>query len=434
MNELLPLITANRRNVPEIAAEIRGRIADNGVVEDRAAAIIAKVRGQGDRALLRYSRELDHAEIDGKLRVEDEEVRSAVRRVDTKLADAMRFSLTRIRRTQGQLLRRLSFSYVANGFVIRSEPRPIRSVGCYVPGGRASYASTVLMTAGVAKLAGVKRVVLCTPPNSQGKVNDAILAAAAICGVDEVYRIGGAQSIAALAYGTESIAPVDKVVGPGGIYVAVAKKLVSQDVPIDFFAGPTELVIVADSTTDPKLVAWDLVGQAEHGEDTLCCLVTWDKGLAERVRAEVAVISRQAERKEFVRGALEGGFTALCSDRETALELVNAVAPEHLEIVVKDPRNFSRGVENAGLVLLGKYTPCAASDYCIGTDHVIPTQGSAALRGGLSVLDFLKLNWTAEGTKAGLKATLPSLEALALSEGLSNHYRSVQARFRKRER
>ena len=431
MNELLPLITANNQNSRRVAARIRGRTRDTAKIEKSVEEIVSNVRLEGDRALFRYSRLLDRAEIGGRLRVGEDDFREAVKRIDGKLSDALRLSLGRIRRTQGQLLRRLSYAYVANGFVIRSAPKPIRSVGCYVPGGRASYASTVLMTAGVAKLAGVKRVVLCTPPDGEGKVNDAILAAARMCGVDEVYRIGGAQSIAALGYGTQTIDRVDKIVGPGGIYVSVAKRLISRDVQIDFFAGPTELVVVGDATTDPRLAAWDLVGQAEHGEDTLCGLVTWDDGLAERVRAEVVKISKDVQRGEFVREALAGGFTALCSDGEAALDLVNALAPEHLEIMLKDPRVFSNRVENAGLVLLGKYAPCAASDYCIGTDHVIPTQGFAALRAGLSVLDFLKLSWTVEGTREGLKASLAPLEALSKSEGLPNHYESARARFRR---
>ena len=233
MNELLPLIAVSQGNSESVADRIRDCTRDVAAVEERVEEIVAKVRAQGDRALLLYSRELDHANIGGELRVGDDEVKMAARRIDQRLSDAMRFSLGRIRRTQGQLLRRLSYSYVANGFVIRSAPRPIQSVGCYVPGGRASYASTVLMTAGVAKLAGVKRIALCTPPNSDGRVSDAILAAADICGVDEVYRIGGAQSIAALGYGTETIPRVDKIVGPGGIYVSVAKRQISRDVPID---------------------------------------------------------------------------------------------------------------------------------------------------------------------------------------------------------
>ena len=283
---------------------------------------------------------------------------------------------------------------------MRTVPEALASVGCYIPGGRAAYASTVLMTAGVAKLAGVKRVVVCYPPDPQGRVNAAILAAADICGVDEIYRVGGAQSVAAMAYGTESIAKVGKIVGPGGIYVSVAKKLVSSDVPIDFFAGPTELVVMGDGSTDPRMAAWDLVGQAEHGEDTLCGLVTWNRELAEEVAARLRP-SRRAPRGRFVREALERGFTALCADRETACSLVNSVAPEHLELLVDDPGEMSEMVENAGLMLKGKYAPCAASDYCIGTDHVIPTLGYAKVRSGLSALDFVKLNWSVEGTKGG---------------------------------
>lgn len=431
MNELLPPIEVDRSNFRSVAAEIRGRMPDLAGVEKTADEIIRKVRSEGDAALFRYSRELDRAEIRGRLRVEDDEIRQATRRINVELADAMRFSLDRIRKTQSQLLRRLTYTYVANGFVVRSAPRPIQSVGCYAPGGRASYASSVLMTAGLAELAGVKRIVLCTPPESDGRVSDAILAAAETCGVDEVYRIGGAQSIAALGYGTETIAKVDKIVGPGGVYVSVAKKLVSRDVPTDFFAGPTEIVVVGDETSDPRLAAWDLVGQAEHGEDTLCCLVTWDRRLAEKVRREVSRISKDAERGEFVRAALGSGTTAICNDAEVALDLVNAIGPEHLEIMLKDPRNFSEGIQNAGLVLIGKYAPCAASDYCIGTDHVIPTRGYASQRAGLSALDFVKLNWSVEGTKDGLQSSLPSLEALARSEGFPNHFRSARARFQR---
>jgi len=305
-------------------------------------------------------------------------------------------------------------------------------VGCYIPGGRAAYASTVLMTAGVAKMAGVRRVVVCTPPDRDGTVNDAILAAASLCGVDEVYRVGGAQSVAALAYGTESVPRVAKIVGPGGLYASVAKRLVSVDVPIDFFAGPTEVVVVGDGTTDARLAAWDLVGQAEHGQDSMCGLITWDAGLAREVRTQVAeILSAGVEREEFVRGALARGFTVVCRDAEEAAGIVNALAPEHVELMMEDAKGFSAMVENAGLVLCGRYAPCAASDYCVGTDHVIPTEGYAAVRSGLSVLDFVRLNWAVEGTRDGLRAVLPPLRQLAGAEGLPNHYRSVEARFRR---
>ena len=231
--------------------------------------------------------------------------------------------------------------------------------------------------------------------------------------------------------GPESVPKVSKIVGPGGLYVSVAKRLVSRDVQIDFFAGPTEIVVVGDGTTDPGAAAWDLVGQAEHGQDSLCGLITWDAGLARKVRELVARISSGVEREEHVRGALARGFTLICPDRESAAEMVNALAPEHLELMMDDPRAFSAGIENAGLILSGKYAPCAASDYCVGTDHVIPTEGYASVRSSLSVLDFVKLNWVVEGTREGLKSVLPSLRQLAGAEGLPNHYRSVESRFKR---
>ena len=362
---------------------------------------------------------------------------AATGRVSAELLDAMRFALKRIRRTQGQLLSRLPFTYVADGYAIRCVVRPLDSVGCYIPGGRAAYASTVLMTAGVAKLAGVKRVVVCTPPSrgnggDAGKVSDAILAAAKLCGVDTVYRVGGAQSIAALAYGTKSIPRVSKIVGPGGLYVSAAKKIVSSEVPIDFLAGPTEMVVVGDKGTDPRLAAWDLMAQAEHGEDSVCGLVTWDERLAREVRKEVERISPTLERKGFVRGCLSRGFAALCKDRATAIELVNSLAPEHLELMVDGAVEMADLISNAGLVLIGPYAPGAASDYSIGTDHVLPTEGVARFRSGLTALDFVKVGWVVGGTREGLKMLLPSLKELATAEGLPNHFLSAQARFRKR--
>ncbi len=431
MNQLLPPVRVEKGDYAGAAARIRGRARDTPSVEGAARKIIARVRRDGDAALRELTLELDHAKTTGSLRVGEEEMERALERVERRLRDSLEFSLTRLRKTQGQLLRRLSYSYVSDGFVTRTVARGLPSVGCYVPGGRAAYASTVLMTAGVAKLAGVRRVAVCTPPRPDGTVNEAILAAARLCGVDEVYRVGGAQAIAALAYGTESIPKVSKIVGPGGLFVSVAKKIVSNDVQIDFFAGPTEIVVVGDGTTDPRVAAWDLVGQAEHGEDTLCGLITWDPRLAERVRKEVTGIVPGVERKQYVRGALAHGFAVVCADRDAAAEMVNALAPEHVELMMDDPRDFADMVENAGLVLSGRYAPCAASDYCVGTDHVIPTEGYAADRASLSVLDFVKVTWVVEGTRRGLRTILPALESLAKAEGLPNHYRSVESRFRR---
>src|SRR5208283_4246030 len=249
MSDLLPLVEMEGQDTPTLAAKLRVRVRDQTHVEQEALKIVERVRRGGDGTLRELTREFDHATI-GEIMVDDSEVRAALCEVDPELVRALKFSLNRIRKTQSQLLKRLSYSYVSDGFVIRTVPKALASVGCYVPGGRASYASSVLMTAGVAKLAGVRRVIVCSPPSPEGNVNPAILAAAGICGVDEVYRVGGAQSIAAMAYGTESIQRVEKVVGPGGLYASVAKRLVSRDVPVDFFAGPTELVVVGDDSTD----------------------------------------------------------------------------------------------------------------------------------------------------------------------------------------
>jgi histidinol dehydrogenase len=438
-SELLPLVRVEKKtDAKRIAKRMRERPDGLPVAIRGAERIVRTVKAKGDAALLRYSKELDSLTLSaGELKVSKEEIGAAAERVSPDLLDAMRFALKRIQRTQGQLLSRLPFSYVADGFVIRCVVRPLDSVGCYIPGGRASYSSTVLMTAGVAKLAGVKRVVLCTPPSrgkngDGGKIGDAILAAAKLCGVDEVYRIGGAQSIAALAYGTKSIPKVSKIVGPGGLYVSAAKKIVSADVPIDFLAGPTEMVVVGDGTADARLAAWDLMAQAEHGEDSICGLVTWDERLAREVRREVEKVSPTLQRKDYVRGCLRRGFTALCKDRETAIDFVNSLAPEHLELMVDDAEAMAGSIFNAGLILTGRYAPGAASDYVIGTDHVLPTEGVARLRAGLTALDFVKVSWVVEGTKRGLKAMLPSLKELAMAEGLPNHFLSAQSRFRKR--
>jgi histidinol dehydrogenase len=430
MSELLPLIRAT--NTKQAASKIRGRRQGIAPILKSAERIVRTTKEGGDRALCRYSEEIDRVKLSPKdLRVGRKEISDAVARVDPKLLDAMGFALKRIRRTQGQLLERIPFSYVSEGFVIRSTVRPLDSVGCYVPGGRASYASTVLMTAGVAKLAGVRRVVVCTPPSKDGRVGDAILAAADLCGVDEVYRVGGAQAVAALAYGTETIKKVSKIVGPGGVYVSAAKKLVSVDVPIDFVAGPTELVVVGDSKTDARLAAWDLMGQAEHGKDSVCGLVTWDKGLAGDVRAFVERTVPTLERRDHVEGCLRNGFVALCRDRDAAVGLVNELAPEHLELLVEDAGEMAKKVENAGLVLVGPFAPAAASDYAVGTDHVLPTEGVATQRAGLTSLDFVKVSWVVEGTKAGLRSVLPAIKELANAEGLPNHYLSVRSRFRR---
>jgi len=432
MSALLSPVHVTRSNFQQVASMIRGQVRNFSKSESLARRIVSEVRRKGDRAVLTYTRRFDGVGLQhNHLRISPDEIERSVERVSDEVRSALRVSLSRLEAVQKQLVERISYSSARNGFVVRAAPKPLSSVGCYIPGGRAAYASTMLMTAGLAKLAGVRRIVVCTPPDSRGMVNAAILAAARLCGVHEVYRIGGAQAIAALAYGTRTIPRVEKIVGPGGFYVALAKKIVSGDVAIDFFAGPTELIVVADERTDPKIAAWDLIAQAEHGEDTVCGLVTWSEDTAEKVRAEITRLVPRVSRRNFVVASLRQGFSAICSDRESACAFVNAFAPEHLELLVDGAGEVAEMIQAAGLTLLGSYAPCAASDYCVGTSHVLPTGGFASVRGGLSILDFVKLVWTVEGSREGLQSVLKPLRVLASSEGLRNHYLSAESRFGK---
>ncbi|MDG6929063.1 MAG: histidinol dehydrogenase [Nitrososphaerota archaeon] len=423
MTGLLPSVGIRGDEAERAAAGIRKvRHAD---VERAVAAIIDSVRREGDAALLRYEKSFDGADLP-RLRVADEELSGAS--ASPELAAALRFSLERLKLVQGRLLQAVTLSVAGDGFEVGVSPSPLPSVGCYVPGGRASYASTVLMTAGVAKMAGVGRVVVCSPPGKDGRVGKAVLAAARLCGVDEVYAVGGAQAVAALAYGTEEIKKVAKIVGPGGLYPSVAKRAVAGDVLTDFFAGPTEIVVVAEEGSDAKRAAWDLVGQAEHGEETLCGLVTDSEGFAGEVRAEMEALLPRIERRDYVTGALRAGFAAVYGDAGDACRFVEALAPEHLEILSSEDY-FAPRIRSAGLKLLGPDSPCAASDYCMGTDHVIPTGGQAAARGPLSVLDFVKMDWSLSCSREGLGRALGGLKSLAYWEGLPNHYLSVASRF-----
>ena len=430
MSQFLGSLIVPKNRARERASRVRARSEATSEVEERVHEIVRSVKSEGDGAVRRYSLLFDRVDLAGKpLRVSSQEIRAAVRRTDPQFLKSMEDASARLRTVQGLLMKRMKLSISHNGFSIDVSPVPLDSVGCYVPGGRAKYASTVLMTAGVAKLAGVKRVVVCSPPARGGRIDDAVLSAASYCEVDEVYRVGGAQAMAALAYGTETIRKVEKVVGPGGRYPTIAKSILSADVDTDFVAGPTELVVVADEGVDPELVAWDLIGQAEHGDETMCGLVALSPRVADGVRRELERITPRVSRRETVEAALRNGFAALCSDETTAAEFVNALAPEHLEILTAKPERFAARVSGAGLKLLGPHSPCAATDYIVGTDHVIPTGGFARRRGGLSVLDFVKLDWSVRGSPSGLKRILPSLASLAIEEGFENHYRSVASRF-----
>jgi len=313
--------------------------------------------------------------------------------------------------------------------VLKQSFVPIPSVGCYIPGGQAKYPSSAIMSVVPAAIAGVKRIVVISPPGRDGKIDPLTIAAAKRCGATEIYKVGGAQAIGALAYGTKSIPKVDKIVGPGGKFVSIAKAIVSEQTSIDMIAGPTELGIMADASSDPELVALDLISQAEHSKDTMCFVITQSKAMAKQIQRSVEKLIPGTERRSIIRESLsKNGFIAVCKNENEMIELANKIAPEHLELMVKNAKSLSKKITGAGLLLIGKDTPSAATDYLLGTNHILPTNGFGRTRGGLSVLDFLKLQTVIESKKSGLRKISKSLKVLTDAEDLPNHYRAVKRR------
>ena len=400
----------------------------------KTKSIMDDVAKNGDSAVIDYTEKLDGVRLNS-LRVTNEEIMQAYNKVTKRQIQSIKMMKERLLSSEMVLLRHLQgIAFSSKGVRIHRFVQPIPSVGCYIPGGKARYPSTAVMCAIPAKVAGVERIVAISPPLKDGTVDPLTLVAADICGVDEFYKVGGAQGIAALTFGTSTINKVSKIVGPGGIFVTIAKILASRKVSIDMIAGPTELLVYADSNADPKLVALDLISQAEHSHDTFCGLVTTYKQFAVRVANSIESILEKniIARSEIVKKSLEeNGFIAICKDEGTAIEFVNEVASEHLEIIAKNARFISKKITSSGLVLIGKYTPSSASDYCLGSNHVLPTMGFAKSRGSLSVLDFIKIVNTVQSTKLGLKRVESAIKELAMAEGLVNHYEAVRQRMEK---
>ncbi len=397
----------------------------------KVASIMDDVVERGDVAITEYTEKLDGVRLNS-LKVTEEEFEKAHSMVTKKQIQAINVIKTRLMKSEVSVMNNLKrITILSDGIKVHRLIQAIPSVGCYIPGGKARYASTMVMCAVPARVAGVKRIVAISPPLKDGTVDPLTLVAARICGVKEFYKIGGVQGITALAYGTPTIERVSKIVGPGGMFVTAAKFLASRKVSIDMVAGPTELLIYADSDSDPKLIALDLISQAEHSYDTFCGLVTASKQLARRVSSEINSIlkANNIPRADIVRKSLEkNGFTAICKDQSTAVEFVNEIAPEHLQLVCKNARAISKEITSSGLVLIGKYTPSSASDYCFGSNHILPTLGFGRSRGSLSVLDFLKLVSNIEATKSGLEKVQHNIREMASAEGLINHYLAVQER------
>ena len=394
--------------------------------------IINKVRTDGDAALLHFTSKYDGVDIsDLGITVNREDIDKAYEYVSSDFIEAVEKCMERLELFEKRLRDTLEFEYKdPAGVIIKHMVKPLSSVGCYVPAGKASYPSTVIMNCVPARVAGVRNIAICSPPMEDGSISPSILVASDIVGVDKIYRVGGAQAIAALAYGTETVEKVDKIIGPGNIFVSIAKTLVSTVVSIDFFAGPTELLILADEYADPEEIALDLVSQAEHDSSSIVGLVTLSRETAEDV---LTILRRYIEnplyRKPVVLKSLARGFIAY-GDLNACIEFVNAFAPEHLQIMMKNPKDIVPHIENAGTILLGRYTPTSLSDYCLGTNHVLPTMGMARWASGLSVVDFLRLIRVAEADLNYIKTYGVYAMRLAEEEKLINHGRAIEVRFR----
>lgn len=380
-------------------------------------SILNDVRKNGDSAVKKYEQKFN-GKSTSQLRVSAKEIKEARSKISREEVTALQTMLVRLSNSSPKIQIRGSRKFV-----------PIPSVGCYIPGGQARYPSSVVMSVIPAKIAGVKRIVIVSPPDRDGKIDPLTIVAAKKCGVTEIYKVGGAQAIGALAYGTKSIPKVDKIVGPGGKFVSIAKSLVSDQTAIDMVAGPTELGIIADASSDPELVALDLISQAEHSRDTMCFVITQSKTVAKQIQKSIEKLIPGTERSSIIKESIsKNGFIAVCKNQNEMVELANKIAPEHMELMVKNARSFSKKITGAGLLLIGKNTPSAASDYLLGTNHILPTNGFGRTRGGLSVLDFLKLQTVVESKKSGLRTILKSLKAITDAEDLPNHYKAVKRR------
>ena len=408
--------------------EIFARTEPTVNVTEIVTGIIQDVRTRGDAALLEYTKKFDKAELTS-LQVTEEEFREALASFDPELKRVMQRAAANISKFHSRQKRNSFILNDEDGIVMGQKVIPIDRAGLYVPGGTAAYPSTVLMDALPAKIAGVKEVVMVTPPNADGKINPAILAAARIAGVDKIFKVGGAQAIAALAYGTESIPRVDKIVGPGNAFVAEAKRQVYGQVAIDMIAGPSEILIVSDGKTNPRHAAADLLSQAEHDKLASAVLVTDSMELAKAVQAELEIQIPQLERAEIARASIDNNGKIIVADNlNKAIEIANEIAPEHLELCVEQPFDYLSKVRHAGSVFLGRNCPEALGDYLAGPNHTLPTSGTARFSSPLSVDDFVKKMQYTYYTRDALAAVAEDVARFARAEGLTGHARSALIR------
>ena len=409
--------------------EIFSRCEGLSKVDDIVTDIINNVKANGDKALFEYEEKFDKVSLTS-LEVTKEEIEEALTLVDAKFIDVLKLAKKNISEYHINQLRKGFEIKKDNGVVMGQKITPVAKAGLYVPGGKAAYPSTVLMDSIPAKIAGVKQVVIVTPPNKEGKINPVILAAAYVAGVDKIYKLGGAQAIAALAYGTETIEKVDKIVGPGNAFVAEAKKQVYGKVSIDMIAGPSEILVVSDGKSNPKYVAADMLSQAEHDQMAQAVLVTDSMDLAKAVQKEIDEQLTKLDREDIARVSIDtNGKIIVANDLKTVVDIANEIAPEHLELCVDDPWEYLDKIENAGSIFMGRNCPEALGDYLAGPNHTLPTSGTAKFSSPLSCDDFVKKTQYTYYTKEALETVKDDIAYFAMLEGLTGHAKSATIRF-----
>lgn len=428
---IIPLTDETKNNILD---DLLKRSPNNyDKYQDTVNEILNEVKEKGDKAVFQYTKKFDQADLTAEtLYVTEEEINDAYSKVDPGLVDVMKKSIANIRSYHEKQVRNSWFTTREDGVILGQRITPLESVGVYVPGGKAAYPSSVLMNIIPAKTAGVKRIVMVTPPGADGQVNPATLVAAHLAGATEVCKVGGAQAVAALAYGTESITKVDKIAGPGNIFVALAKKSVYGHVSIDSVAGPSEILVLADETANPRYVAADLLSQAEHDELASAILVTTSRELAEKVSAQVEEFTESLSRRDIITHSIENyGYILLAETMEDAIDTVNAIASEHLEILTANPFDTMTRIKNAGAIFLGEYSSEPLGDYFAGPNHVLPTNGTAKFFSPLSVDDFIKKSSVISYSREALEEVHEDIIRFARAEHLTAHANSIAVRFDK---
>lgn len=430
-------VRLTKESTKDILENLLKRSPNNyGKFEAAVADILANVKEKGDEALFSYTKEFDKVEVTPEtIRVTEEEIEEAYKAVDASLLEVIRKALVNIRSYHEKQRQNSWFTSTENGTMLGQKVTPLNRVGVYVPGGKAVYPSSVLMNIVPAKVAGVPHIVMTTPPGKDGKVNPSTLVAAKEAGADEIYKVGGAQAIGALAYGTASIPKVDKIVGPGNIFVALAKKAVYGHVSIDSIAGPSEILVLADETANAHYVAADLLSQAEHDEMASAILITTSTELAQNVEKEIEGYLKVLSRKEIIEKSLENfGYILIAEDMDEAIEAANEIASEHMEIVTKNAFEVMMKVRNAGAIFIGEYSSEPLGDYFAGPNHVLPTNGTAKFFSALSVDDFIKKSSIVYYSKSALQEIHKDIIQFASSEQLTAHANSIAVRFEEEDK